>query len=76
MSNDTNTGGPAFARPSSPMHEYGAYKPQDGMNLRDYFAAKAIQGLLAGFTEGVPPSDMTAVAAYSYADAMLKAREQ
>jgi hypothetical protein len=44
MSN-TNTGGPAF-----PLHNHG---PQSlglhftGMTLRDYFAAKAMQGLMA-----------------------------
>lgn len=44
-----------------------------GMSLRDYFAAKALQGLLA-----CPIGDNTqttyAKLAYEYADAMLKAR--
>ena len=67
--NNTKTGGPAF-----PV-QLAEYRVNDGMTLRDYFAAKAIQGLLAGYTKGVPPADITAAAAYSYADAMLKARE-
>ena len=46
---------------------------QEGMTLRDYFAAKAMQGMLAdGRTGGEYVSNL----AYRYADAMLKAREQ
>ena len=48
-----------------------------GMSLRDYFAAKAMQGMLAactGWTEaGI---ERLAKCSYSTADAMLKAREQ
>jgi len=53
---------------------------QAGMTLRDYFAAKAMQGLLA--SPRTPTKDEvvtdTIVAKYAYlmADAMLKAREQ
>jgi hypothetical protein len=54
-----------------------------GMQLRDYFAAKAMQGLIgcpdwregAGEDVGMNPSDYTARTAYMMADAMLKARE-
>jgi predicted RNA polymerase sigma factor len=42
------------------------------MTLRDYFAAKAMQGILY---EGLEPVE-TAKHAYEMADAMLKAREQ
>ena len=50
-----------------------------GMTLRDYFAAKAMQGLIAS-PRGTPDgSDATdeyyAKCAYLVADAMLKARE-
>ena len=44
----------------------------EGMTLRDYFAAKAMQGILF---EGLDESE-TAKNAYAMADAMLKAREQ
>ena len=44
-----------------------------GMTLRDYFAAKALQGLLA--SPGAPGSIKAAEIAYCMADAMLKARE-
>jgi hypothetical protein len=64
--------------------------PSCGMQLRDYFAAKALMGLLAEpISEGVQsttsymaapladdqPGDLMARAAYRLADAMLKARE-
>jgi hypothetical protein len=44
-----------------------------GMTLRDYFAAAALQGLIAN--GGCPTWDDDAKAAYAAADAMLKARE-
>ena len=45
-----------------------------GMTLRDYFAAKAMQGEM---TQGIHEVDFAETAARSYemADAMLKARE-
>jgi hypothetical protein len=46
------------------------------MSLRDYFAAKAMQGLLASDIE-CGPDDVASVveSAYILADAMLKARQ-
>jgi hypothetical protein len=44
----------------------------DGMTLRDYFAAKAMQVLL-GYEESTLEND--AEVAYAMADAMLKTRE-
>ena len=43
-----------------------------GMSLRDYFAAMAMQGLLAGQVRA--PIDRRAEVAYEMADAMLKER--
>jgi len=51
---------------------------EGGMTLRDYFAAKAMQGFIAYATAKgiyVPPDDELASASYQLADAMLKARE-
>jgi hypothetical protein len=62
---------PAFpCRPDTPP-EY------DGMTLRDYFAAKAMQALLSD-TDWRIDMDIedTAKAAYMTADAMLKARTE
>jgi len=61
----------------------------DGMTLRDYFAAKALQGYISAkgwhpdfvfptdfnFDDGKRAADAVAVSAYKWADAMLKARE-
>ena len=43
-----------------------------GMTLRDYFAAKAMQGLM----DAAMPMPEIADAAYAMADAMLKARQK
>ena len=63
----SNTGGPAF--PCHPGIENPIY---DGMTLRDYFAAQAVQGLLA--SEVNAPLKVFAIRAYAMADAMLEAR--
>lgn len=73
---------PAFPRPVSNDSSNGSQADgdktvvqQDGMNLRDYFAAKAMQSAMLGNYGGQdPPPDVIAVWAYSQADAMLKAR--
>ena len=44
-----------------------------GMTLRDYFAAKAIQGLLASDVHA--PMKAFATKAYEMADLMVRARE-
>jgi hypothetical protein len=48
-----------------------------GMTLRDYFAAKAMQGLLSGLLADSQDLEWAVIArnAYWQADAMLKARE-
>ena len=40
-------GGPAFPVPLLPGQSWQEMAPCDGMTLRDYFAAKAMQGMLA-----------------------------
>ena len=47
---------------------------EQGMTLRNYFAAKAMQGLVNG-TSTIPTAEKFAEVAYQLADAMLKARE-
>jgi len=48
-----------------------------GMTLRDYFAAKIVQGLLSGFLADSQELDWEALAknAYRQADEMMKARK-
>jgi hypothetical protein len=60
-----NDGGPAFPR-SATDHCHS----QEGMSLRDYFAAKAINEV--GWYNNI---NQSAIMAYEIADAMLKARE-
>jgi hypothetical protein len=51
---------------------------EKGMDLRDYFAAQALQGLIAGCYAGNNAGftvEGNVFAAYEYADAMMKARE-
>jgi hypothetical protein len=62
----TDTGGPAFPVPAN------AFNDQEGMTLRDYFAAKAMEGLM----DAAMPMPEIADAAYAMADDMLKARKQ
>jgi hypothetical protein len=63
------SGGPAFPTPAHNLQN-------DGMTLRDYFAAKAMQGLLSDpdWRQDTTFED-TAYAAYEQADAMLEARD-
>ena len=70
-----------YAFPKTPFVEVGT--PQNGMALRDYFAAKAMQSLMQTFLvkdldtkDPLGWMDGLAGDAYSMADAMLKAREQ
>ena len=75
MSNSDN-GGPAFPYP---IQEYGALA-KTGMTLRDYFAAAALQGIMASpnSTGGGEPIEKVMAAyadvAYKAADAMLAER--
>jgi len=64
MSNQSD-GGPAFPYESS---------TRDGMSLRDYFAAKAMQGRLA--VPGAVDFAYDAEFAYQMADAMLAERSK
>ena len=73
MSN-TNTGGPAFPIPLNPGQSWQAMAPCDGMTLRDYFAAKALQGLVVDGVGSLMDEEL-ADWAYRLADAMLKLRE-
>ena len=76
MTDTINNGGPAF--PSN-----RTVNTSEGMTLRDYFAAKALQGMLAAdalmkAAAYVSPEEnerLMAEACYAMADAMLRARE-
>lgn len=84
MSN--KTGGRAFPCDSiverdEVGHLHGFEVSSGGMTLRDYFAAKALQGWLASYPDDnrhpviAGNADEVAMNAYQMADAMLRARE-
>ena len=52
---------------------HSANENPQGMTLRDYFAAKAMQGLLSSDVNA--PLETFAKQSYKVADAMMKARE-
>ena len=52
-----------------------SYDENNGMDLRDYFAAKAMPSLVKTFENHITTPDDVAKLAYKYADAMMKARE-
>lgn len=90
--NSKELGGPAFPVHPDMAAQLGCVPSQSdaGMTLRDYFAAKAMQGYISSkawhpdftyptdfnFDAGKRAADAVAVASYKYADAMLKAREE
>jgi hypothetical protein len=59
---------PAFPRPYSGTTQFA----QEGMTLRDYFAAKAMQGLLASDVNA--PMKTFANKAYEMANLMMESR--
>ena len=67
-----NNGGPAF--PYCEQDGQGGYEQHKGMSLRDYFAGKALAGLLASGEDSID-AETNAHDAYIIADAMIKARE-
>ena len=66
---------PEQAFPSSCTDSGHAANVDNGMSLRDYFAAKAMQGLLCPDTSVNVDRYEIATKAYKIADAMLKQKE-
>lgn len=74
-----DNGGPAFPIPLNPGESYQGHHIADGMTLRDYFAAKAMQGIISAMDSAqynYTGADKVAEDAYAFADAMLKEREK
>jgi hypothetical protein len=72
MSN-TKTGGPAFPLSNDQVVANFPLNQCYGMTLRDYFASKVLQGLLASGLD--QPKFEFARKSYEMADEMLKVRE-
>lgn len=85
MKDEANTHNPqAFPRPLSKFSSEEISSDQEGMDLRDYFAAKAMQALLTRYSDQVstgydetskPQLRTLAVNSYAIADVMLVARK-
>jgi len=75
------TGGQAFPRPdvvwTTPDGEQNGTEGCEGMTLRDYFAAKAMQGLIIKFSGAAGYTSVhIATDAYTIADSVLKERDK
>jgi hypothetical protein len=68
-------GGPAFPCEEA-VDQYGSLSTHEGMTLRDYFAAKALQGFCTTDLPNAYLPLLLAQEAYEIADAMLKARSK
>ena len=80
---DKDNGGPAYPAPDAARARFGETESDAfmGMTLRDYLAAKAMQGMLAypgdeqrGSHHNNNDYDGVSSMAYAYADAMLEER--
>ena len=79
---NTNTGGPAFPCDLT-QYDPEVQREMQGMTLRDHFAAKAMQTILASqYEDGIyvgdldnDSEDVCAISAYKMADAMLRERQ-
>jgi hypothetical protein len=67
------TGGPAFPGEDVNYPSMTATEKHTGMTLRDYFAAKAMQGFCVSYPDASCVE--LARAAYAQADSMLEARK-
>jgi hypothetical protein len=61
----------AFPHPQPKLQ----YQEWSGMDLRDYFAAKAMQAIIHVKESAITPAQDVAEIAYMFADAMMVARK-
>jgi hypothetical protein len=62
--------------PAFPAMHFDLADNEHGLTMRDYFAAKAMTGLLTAEIVGEYSNEHVAEIAYLIADAMLKARQE
>jgi len=58
-----------------PLKAVNKFDDSEGMDLRDYFAAKAMQAIIINYAPKLPSDEVITKLAYETADAMMKARE-
>ena len=66
----------AFPIKEQSMKAFPNMTNQQGMDLRDYFAAKAMQSLLWNPDADLDSKEDVCAAAYEYADEMIKVRAE
>lgn len=76
MVNKINDGGPAFPLYVPTQQAGDNSEVILGLSLRDYFAAKAMQGILANHQTYSLKDDTIAMYAFNIADAMIKERNK
>ena len=69
----TNGSDLAFARPAFYNSEFVVSQPEDGCTKREHFAAMAMQGLLANYSNRGMNIDTIAKQAVNAADELIKA---
>lgn len=75
MNPDSVKNQPAFPKAGlDPWNQ--AVEAHTGMSMRDYFAAKAMQGICASGPGHHMTNDMIATEAYALADSMLRASQR
>ena len=62
--------------PAFPHIDSGLGRFEEGMTLRDYFAAKAMQAIAFEILKVTMDADLLASKSYFVADAMMKARDK
>lgn len=72
ISMQNNSDEPAFPAPQNGPDGQTQY----GMSLRDWFAGKALFGMLADPECGTVPAKTIAISCYAMADAMMEARKK
>ena len=81
MATAIKDGGPAFARPIGhngyrDVEDHDSNNDQEGMSLRDYFAAKALIAVMVARTALIGDFNQESIAeeCYELADALIEAR--
>jgi len=74
-----NDGSPAYPNPEAGQQHFSDMAAYTGLTLRDYFAARAMQGFLANPAQDYAPMTSAAMSAvvwdaWEIADAMIKSR--
>jgi hypothetical protein len=76
MNTQPNDGGPAFPMMAHDSSIGEQSRPIYGMTLCDYFAGKAMEGIIKSAMAFNAPKSSIAIDAYEIADAMIAARER